>query len=165
MDSTRPAWSRGMIGIEHGHLQYPRLSLHARCGDAPRLLSPHPLRVYNAVRRTRKGRDMSKSVVRRVGIVGLGKMGQPMARHLRKAGFDVTACDIDERARREAERSGITIASDPRAVAERSDFVIVVVGCDRGAGALFLGGDGIAAAAREGLIVGIASTVAPRTMQ
>ena len=41
---------------------------------------------------------MSKSVVRRVGIVGLGKMGHPMARHLRKAGFDVTACDIDERA-------------------------------------------------------------------
>jgi 3-hydroxyisobutyrate dehydrogenase-like beta-hydroxyacid dehydrogenase len=31
---------------------------------------------------------MSKSVVRRVGIIGLGKMGHPMARHLRKAGFD-----------------------------------------------------------------------------
>ena len=73
---------------------------------------------------------MSKSVVRRVGIVGLGKMGQPMARHLRKAGFEVTACDIDERARQEAERSGIAVGPDPRAVAERSDFVIVVVDFD-----------------------------------
>ena len=108
---------------------------------------------------------MSKSVVRRVGIVGLGKMGHPMARHLRKAGFDVTACDIDERARKEAERSGIAVAPDPRAVAERSDFVIVVVGFDKEAETVLLAADGIAAAAREGLIVGIASTVAPRTMQ
>ena len=38
---------------------------------------------------------MSNSMVRRVGIIGLGKMGQPMGRHLQKAGFDVTAYDID----------------------------------------------------------------------
>ncbi len=108
---------------------------------------------------------MSNSVVRRVGIIGLGKMGQPMARHLRKAGFEVTAYDIDEHARGQAERSGIALAANPRAVAERSDFVIVVVGFDQEAE------DRPArlrtasrAAARPGLIVGIASTVAPRTM-
>jgi 3-hydroxyisobutyrate dehydrogenase-like beta-hydroxyacid dehydrogenase len=107
---------------------------------------------------------MSKSVVRRVGIIGLGKMGHPMARHLRKAGFDVTAHDIDERARSEAQRSGVAVAASPRAVAERSDFVIIVVGFDKEAETVLLGPDGIAAAARAGLIVGIASTVAPRTM-
>src|SRR5207244_3529675 len=53
---------------------------------------------------------------------------------------------------------------DPRAVAERSDFVIVVVGFDQEAEAVLLGRGGIVAAARPGLIVGIASTVAPRTM-
>ena len=111
-----------------------------------------------------KGRDMSISVVRRVGIIGLGKMGQPMARHLRKAGFEVTAYDIDEHARGQAERSGIALAANPRAVAERSDFVIVVVGFDQEAETVLLGQHGIAAAARPGLIVGIASTVAPRTM-
>ncbi len=108
---------------------------------------------------------MSKSEVRRVGIVGLGKMGQPMARHLRKAGFEVTAYDIDERARTEASRSGVAIAADPGAVAQRSDFVIVVVGFDQEAETVLLAPDGIAAAARAGLIVGVASTVAPRTMQ
>ena len=107
---------------------------------------------------------MSTSVVRRVGIIGLGKMGQPMARHLRKAAFEVTAYDIDEHARGQAERSGITLAASPRAVAERSDFVIVVVGFDQEAETVLLGQDGIGAAARPGLIVGIASTVAPRTM-
>jgi 3-hydroxyisobutyrate dehydrogenase-like beta-hydroxyacid dehydrogenase len=107
---------------------------------------------------------MSKSVVRRVGIIGLGKMGQPMARHLRKAGFDVAAHDIDERARGEAERAGIAVVASPRAVAERSDFVIIVVGFDNEAETVLLGAEGIAGAARPGLIVGIASTVAPRTM-
>ena len=38
---------------------------------------------------------MGNSMVRRVGIIGLGKMGHPMARHLQKAGFVVTAYDID----------------------------------------------------------------------
>jgi 3-hydroxyisobutyrate dehydrogenase-like beta-hydroxyacid dehydrogenase len=74
---------------------------------------------------------MNEGAIRRVGIIGLGKMGQPMARHLRKAGFEVTACDIDERARGAAQRAGVAVAADPRAVAARSDFVIVVVASTR----------------------------------
>src|SRR5438132_1218555 len=54
---------------------------------------------------------MSTSVVRRVGIVGLGKMGQPMARHLRRADFAVTAYDIDDAVRRQAKRSRLALAS------------------------------------------------------
>ena len=107
---------------------------------------------------------MSTSAVRRVGIIGLGKMGHPMARHLARAKFDVAGYDIDAHARSQAQRSGITLAADPRAVAERSDFVIIVVGFDNEAEAVLLGRDGIAGAARRGLIVGIASTVAPSTM-
>ena len=81
---------------------------------------------------------MSISVVRRVGIIGLGKMGQPMARHLRKAGFEVTAYDVDEHARGQAQRSGITLAASPRAAEERSDFVIVAVGFDQAAATALL---------------------------
>ena len=107
---------------------------------------------------------MSTSI-RRVGIVGLGKMGFPMARHLRKAGFAVTACDISTGARAQAESAGIAVVASPQAVAADSDFVIVVVGFDSEAESVVLGAGGIAKAARQGLIVGIASTVAPRTMQ
>jgi 3-hydroxyisobutyrate dehydrogenase-like beta-hydroxyacid dehydrogenase len=102
--------------------------------------------------------------IRRVGIVGLGKMGFPMARHLRKAGFEVAAYDVSETARRQAADAGIKVVSSPKAVAAESDFVIVVVGFDSEAEAVVLGPEGISSAAREGLIVGIASTVAPRTM-
>jgi 3-hydroxyisobutyrate dehydrogenase-like beta-hydroxyacid dehydrogenase len=103
--------------------------------------------------------------IRRVGIVGLGKMGLPMARHLRKAGFAVAGCDLSASARQQAEGEGIKVAASPKAVAADSDFVIVVVGFDSEAEAVVLGADGLAASARQGLIVGIASTVAPRTMQ
>ena len=104
--------------------------------------------------------------IRRVGIVGLGKMGLPMARHLRKGGFDGRGLrrqrrGADSRPRPRASRWWRT----PKAVAAESDFVIVVVGFDAEAEAVVLGADGIAAAARPGMIVGIASTVAPRTMQ
>jgi 3-hydroxyisobutyrate dehydrogenase-like beta-hydroxyacid dehydrogenase len=111
-----------------------------------------------------RGRDMSTSTVRRVGIIGLGKMGHPMARHLARAKFDVTGYDVDAHARSQAQQSGITLSANPRAVADRSDFVIIVVGFDNEAEAVLLGRDGIVGAARPGLIVGIASTVAPSTM-
>ena len=48
-----------------------------------------------------------------IGLIGLGKMGHPMARHLQKAGFDVTAYDIDAPACSAAQRSGIAIAANP----------------------------------------------------
>jgi 3-hydroxyisobutyrate dehydrogenase-like beta-hydroxyacid dehydrogenase len=105
------------------------------------------------------------SNIRRVGIIGLGKMGLPMARHLRNGGFAVAACDVNAAARTQAEAAGIKVVVNPAAVAAESDFIIVVVGFDAEAEAVVLGTDGIAASARAGMIVGIASTVAPRTMQ
>src|SRR5262249_56182851 len=60
-----------------------------------------------------KGRDMSTSAVRRVGIIGLGKMGHPMARHLARAKFDVTGYDIDAHARSQAQQSRITLPANP----------------------------------------------------
>jgi 3-hydroxyisobutyrate dehydrogenase-like beta-hydroxyacid dehydrogenase len=108
---------------------------------------------------------MSTGMIRRVGVIGLGKMGFPIARHLRNGGFDVVAYDISESACEQAERAAIAVEISPRAVAAAADFVIVVVGFDSEAESVLLGSDGLVAAARPGLIVGIASTVAPRTMQ
>src|SRR6185295_3040288 len=95
--------------------------------------------------------------IRRVGIIGLGKMGFPMARHLRKAGFEVAACDVSAAACQQAADAGVRVVASPKAVAAETDFVIVIVGFDSEAETAVLGPDGIAAAARPGLIVGIAS--------
>lgn len=108
---------------------------------------------------------MSTGSLRRVGIIGLGKMGLPMARHLRKKGFEVTAHDVNAAACKAAEQLGVKIAANAGSVASDSDFVIVVVGFDAEVERVVTGPDGIGAAKRSGMILGIASTVAPRTMK
>ena len=108
---------------------------------------------------------MSTETLRRVGIIGLGKMGLPMARHLRKKEFEVIAHDLNATACQSAEKTGAKIAPNARAVALESDFVIVVVGFDTEVERVVTGPDGIGSAKRPGLILGIASTVAPRTMK
>ena len=93
------------------------------------------------------------SAIRNVGMVGLGKMGLPMAKHLATKGFKVVGCDPAARA------AGIEMLSSPREVAEVSDLVIVVVGFEHEVEAVM---SGILEASRKGLLVALASTVAPR---
>jgi len=102
------------------------------------------------------------SAIRNIGIVGLGKMGLPMAKHLLAKGFKVAGCDPVEEARTAARTAGVSITDSPREVAKASDLVIVVVGFDSEVEAVVFGKAGIAAAAKRGLIVALGSTVAPR---
>src|SRR5512138_1644571 len=94
------------------------------------------------------------NAIRKVGMVGLGKMGLPMARHLVAKGFYVVGCDPAVRG------AGIEMLSSPREIAKVSDLVIVVVGFDREVEAVM---SDILSEPRKGLIVALASTVAPRT--
>lgn len=66
---------------------------------------------------------------RRVGFVGLGVMGTPMAGHLAKAGYELAVLDIDpDKARSlEAEHRSVTVAQTPRDVAKASDVVITML--------------------------------------
>lgn len=64
----------------------------------------------------------------RVGFVGLGAMGEPMVRTLRRAGFSVTACAHRRRdALDRLMQAGVVEAPDPAAVAAQSDVTIVCV--------------------------------------
>src|SRR5438552_106248 len=101
------------------------------------------------------------TAISKIGIVGLGKMGGPMARHLLAKGFAVSGCDPDDAARRDARTLGVSVLDSPREVARASDVVIVVVGFDNEVEAVAFGPGGIAEAARKGLIVALGSTVAP----
>lgn len=97
----------------------------------------------------------------RIGILGLGAMGRPMARHLIAKGFRVAGCDPAAAARERAAALGVEIALSPRALAERSDAVLVVVGFDAQVERAVFGADGIREAARPGLVVAMGSTIAP----
>ncbi len=100
-----------------------------------------------------------------VGIVGLGKMGGPLARHVKAKGYAVVGCDVDDAAVEAAMKDGIAIAADCADLASRCDLAIVGVGFDSEVEAVVFGERGLLAGARDGLIVAIASTAAPQTVK
>lgn len=102
------------------------------------------------------------SAIRKVGMLGLGKMGAPMARHLIARGYEVHGYDPLEPARRAAGASGVKVLGSAGKVARASELVIIVVGFDHEVETVVFGADGVAAGARAGLIVAIGSTIAPR---
>lgn len=108
---------------------------------------------------------MAAISISRVGVIGMGKMGLPIVRHLLTAGFQVTAYDIRDQSKEEAARLGATVADSPAAVASLSDLVIVAVGFDSEANDVVFADDGILAGIEPGAVIAIASTIAPETMK
>src|SRR5215203_5649957 len=85
------------------------------------------------------GDSVSISNIRRVGLIGLGKMGQPMARLLCQRGFTVAGFDVDEGAMEAVAAFGVQTALSPQAVAAASDLVIIAVGFDAEVEAVMFG--------------------------
>jgi len=103
--------------------------------------------------------------IRNIGMIGLGKMGMPMARLLRERGFAVTGYDVALPALKAADKLGIKPVNSPKAVAAASDLVIVVVGFDSEVQSVMFGDNGVLAGSADGTVIAIASTIAPATMR
>ena len=90
----------------------------------------------------------------RVGFVGLGIMGYPMAGHLVRAGYDVRAFNrkID---RREAwrEAHGAEVAASPSEAAKGAAIVLLCVGADKDVREVVTGDAGVLSAMAPGGIV------------
>jgi 3-hydroxyisobutyrate dehydrogenase-like beta-hydroxyacid dehydrogenase len=63
----------------------------------------------------------------RVGIVGVGRMGLAMLKHLVKHGHPVTACDLDQKQSDAARAAGADIAATPAELGRACGFVIIGV--------------------------------------
>ena len=108
---------------------------------------------------------MTDRSIKRVGLIGMGKMGLPIVRHLIAGGFSVTGCDVSDAQNNAAKSLGADIAATPAGVAAASDLVIVAVGFDSEAEEATLGPDGAVSGAESGTVIAIASTIAPATMK
>jgi len=101
--------------------------------------------------------------IARVGVVGLGKMGLPMARHLAAREFVVAGYDIRADLNAIAGEAGITPAATPAALAAMCDLIIVMVAFDSQVERVLFGADGILAGISSddapGSVIAIASTV------
>lgn len=101
----------------------------------------------------------------RVGIVGVGRMGLAMARHLLLRGYTVAACDIDAKQLDKAREAGAVIADTPAALGKVSDFVILGVGYADEVNQVTLGPGGLMETLARGAIVAVSSTVSPETVK
>lgn len=96
-----------------------------------------------------------------VGVIGLGKMGGPIARHLSAGGFKTIGYDIVPSAVEIARENGVEIAASPAALASRCDLVIVLTAFEEQVEDAIFGHEGAATGARPGTIIGIAATISP----
>ncbi len=97
----------------------------------------------------------------RVGLIGTGIMGAPMARNLLKAGFPVTVTNRTLERARALAKDGATVVPTPREVAERSDVVVTMVVDSPDVETALFGADGVASGAHEGLLAIDMSTISP----
>ncbi|MBX9846463.1 MAG: NAD(P)-dependent oxidoreductase [Xanthobacteraceae bacterium] len=96
-----------------------------------------------------------------IGVVGAGRMGQAMTRHLIRHGYAVLAQDIEPKAVEAARALGAAVAAAPAAVGKACAFVIVAVGYDDEAEAVMLGQGGLLETMGAGSIIGVSSTCTP----
>jgi len=100
-----------------------------------------------------------------IGIIGVGRMGQPMVKHLVKRGYDVIAHDISAENIAKVRDMGARIAASPEEIGQQSAFIILGVGYDEEVNAVVLGDKGLLAAMKPGGIIAVCSTVAPDTVK
>jgi 3-hydroxyisobutyrate dehydrogenase len=101
----------------------------------------------------------------RVGIVGAGRMGLAMLRHLVKKGYKVTVCDISDKQREAARALGAAVVITPADVGKTSDIVILGVGYDDEVEDVVFGENGLAEAMAPGSIIAVSSTAKPDNMK
>lgn len=101
--------------------------------------------------------------IRRVGLVGSGRMGRAIGRHLLEAGWPLVVTDVDPGACAPLVERGATSAESARRVAAAADLVLVVVVDDEQVRAAVAGPEGALAGARPGAVIAICASVRPDT--
>ena len=97
----------------------------------------------------------------KVGIIGVGRMGQAMVRHLIKHGYAVLAQDIEPKAVEAARALGAETAKTPAEIGRACRFVIIAVGYDDEAAAVMLGQDGLLETMGAASVIAVSSTCTP----
>lgn len=95
-------------------------------------------------------------------ILGLGRMGLPMAGHMRKSGLSVKGYDPQEERMRLFAETGGEVVEDIAGAIAAADAILVIVGSEKQVTDLFDGPSGLIANARPGTLALIISTVSPK---
>ncbi len=99
--------------------------------------------------------------MKKIGFIGLGNMGEPMAANLVKAGFDVIGFDLIEEAKKKAVQNGIQIAEDAVSASENVDALISMLPASEHVESLYLGEEGLLSKLDKTVLIIDSSTIAP----
>lgn len=109
-------------------------------------------------------REMATArAVETVGLIGAGRMGGEMGRHLRNRGWPVVVLEPDEANRQAMVDIGCETASTAADLAARCDLVLVAVVDDDQTRAVLGGEEGVLAGARPGSVVALCASLRPDT--
>ena len=101
----------------------------------------------------------------RVGFIGLGTMGAPMAGNIQAAGHDLVVHDVDRGAADGLISKGAVWAESPLATAKQADILLLSLPGPAEVAAVLTDPGGVAESAADGLIVFDLSTNAPTVVR
>jgi 3-hydroxyisobutyrate dehydrogenase len=99
-----------------------------------------------------------------VGIIGVGRMGQSILKHLVAKGYESVAFDVSDKAMSTAREIGAKTVSSPAEVGRQATFVILGVGYDDEVKEVVLGKNGLLETMKPGSIIAVSATVSPDTV-
>jgi len=103
--------------------------------------------------------------MKKIGFIGLGIMGKPMAKNLLKAGFDLVVFSRNKRSAVELVQERALSVNSPKEVAEQSEVVITMLPDSPEVQEVILGKEGVIQGIRRGSIVIDMSSINPLVSQ
>ena len=97
----------------------------------------------------------------KLGFIGLGIMGKPMAGQFLKAGHEVSAYDLNPAAVQELVSKGALACRSSREVAQKSEIIFIIVQDTPDVEAVLYGREGLAEGLKAGSIVVDMSSISP----
>jgi 2-hydroxy-3-oxopropionate reductase len=97
----------------------------------------------------------------KIGFIGLGIMGKPMAKNLLKAGYKLVAYDVVQSSLKEVVAAGAEEGTSPSDVASQCDIVVTMLPNSPHVKEVVLGPKGVIEGAKKGTLVVDMSSIAP----
>jgi 2-hydroxy-3-oxopropionate reductase len=97
----------------------------------------------------------------KIGFIGLGIMGKPMAKNLIKAGYELVVTDLNKAAVEELKGLGAEVGTSSADVASKSDVIITMLPNSPHVKTAVLGEGGVVEGAKPGTVVIDMSSIAP----
>jgi 3-hydroxyisobutyrate dehydrogenase len=101
----------------------------------------------------------------KIGFVGVGNMGSPMAHNLLKAGHQLTVFDLNPSAVQQLVDAGAKSAGSPRAAVTEAEFVVTMLPASAHVRSVLTGNDGVLAGIAQGVTIVDSSTIDPASVK